>query len=251
MPWVKIDDRAPQHPKLISVSLAARWYWLTSLCYAAQYLTNGLLTEQAAYSLGSTSLITRKQTKDCIAELLRVRLWEETDGGYVIHDYLDYNPSADATRQRRTADKERQRAWRERGGNRDNGVTNGATNDAPVPVPDPVPEGTIFLEKGTDVNNDQRTTEEDNPPLHSDRVHRAKQRGPSPEEASLLVTSLLTPDRRQWAENLGIPEGAQRWAMRIALDYAQPDRGDLESLWLAQCRKMADDNPVEAEQYTI
>jgi hypothetical protein len=38
--------------------------------------------------------MTNTNTKPLVSELVRVGLWEEVEGGYVIHDYTDWQPSA-------------------------------------------------------------------------------------------------------------------------------------------------------------
>ena len=41
MTWVKIDDRLPRHPKMIGLNVNAKWAFIETLCYCAEYLTDG------------------------------------------------------------------------------------------------------------------------------------------------------------------------------------------------------------------
>lgn len=84
MSWLKIDDQFPHHPKLVSISIPARWAYMEGLCYCAQYLTDGFIAD------GQARLIASPKVR---AELLEAVLWHEVKGGISVHDYLDYNPT--------------------------------------------------------------------------------------------------------------------------------------------------------------
>lgn len=91
MPWVKVDDQFQDHPKFLDVSLAAVGLWVAGLAYCSRYLTDGKMSSSAVRRLGGT--------KKLCDELQAVGLWTTTtDGGWQIHDYLQYNPSSDQVR---------------------------------------------------------------------------------------------------------------------------------------------------------
>ena len=143
MSWVRLDDRFYSHRKVMSVSLAARWLYVSALCVANQHSNNGILDQAAQDCL--LVAVGRSGSFDALAaELVSAGLWERhgvTD--YTIHDYLEYQPSDAEQRKERAAAAERQRRFRERrhGGNAtnnasSNGVTNGVENATPsLPVP--------------------------------------------------------------------------------------------------------------------
>lgn len=143
MSWVRLDDRFYSHRKVMSVSLAARWLYVSALCVANQHSNNGILDQAAQDCL--LVAVGRSGSFDVLAaELVSAGLWERhgvTD--YTIHDYLEYQPSDEEQRKERAAAAERQRRFRERrhGGNAtnnasSNGVTNGVENGPPsLPVP--------------------------------------------------------------------------------------------------------------------
>lgn len=81
MSWVKLDDGFPQHPKVIGLSLEARWAYVEGLCYAARYETDGVIPDVIAAN-GPVR-----------AELTASGLWESLENSVGIHDYLVYNPS--------------------------------------------------------------------------------------------------------------------------------------------------------------
>ena len=85
MGWVKLDDGFPHHPKVIGLSDAAVRAYIESLCYAAQYLTDGLVPNPIAAN---------GNLRD---ELVAAGLWERLENSVRVHDYLVYNPSRDET----------------------------------------------------------------------------------------------------------------------------------------------------------
>lgn len=87
MSWYKVDDQSTFHPKVV---LAGNECWgaMTRFgSYSSAYLTNGFVPQNIALSICSEAVIDR---------LVDVNLLDICDGGYAIHDYLDYNPSKDA-----------------------------------------------------------------------------------------------------------------------------------------------------------
>jgi hypothetical protein len=101
--WVRIDDRFTTHPKILVLSMKARWLYLECLCYSAGHLTDGKVPSQlmAAH---------RRE----LAELLHQDLLSKDGDSYLIHDWLDWNPSRQQVMAKREADRERLRIWREK-----------------------------------------------------------------------------------------------------------------------------------------
>jgi hypothetical protein len=81
MGWVRLDDGFSMHPKVVTLSLEARWAYVEALCYAAKYETDGIVPETVA----ANGAVRR--------ELLAAGLWESGTASVVIHDFLIYNPS--------------------------------------------------------------------------------------------------------------------------------------------------------------
>jgi hypothetical protein len=81
--WVRIDDRAMTHPKIIGLSDKAFRLWVWGLAYAQQHLTDGLLPAAAIPA----------RLARAAADLLAKTLWEARGADYQVHDYLDWNDS--------------------------------------------------------------------------------------------------------------------------------------------------------------
>ena len=150
MAWVKIDDQFFMHPKVVAAGRDARDLYLAALTYTAAQLTDGFVPLGALPLAAAMAGV--PDATDLAAVLVRVRLWETTDGGYRIHDYHDYNPTSDEVRGAREA---RSRAGR-RGGRASaaskieaNAQANGQANgeqtlkqmvkQTPTPSPSPSP----------------------------------------------------------------------------------------------------------------
>lgn len=88
MPWVRIDDNAIDHPKILALSDAAFRLWIRGLSHCRRFLTDGKIERAVLSQLPGVS-------KPRIRELLRVGLWEATETGYVVHDYHQWNDSRD------------------------------------------------------------------------------------------------------------------------------------------------------------
>ena len=99
MPWFKLDDSFGAHPKVIHAGNAATGLWVRCATYSAQYLLDGHIPYDVARRYGKPSEI---QT------LLDVGLWQPNGTGYVMPDYLEFNPSKEQVGQERAANRERQ-----------------------------------------------------------------------------------------------------------------------------------------------
>lgn len=120
--WVKISLDLPRHPKMMVVSVPARWLFVELLCYCSEYMTDGVVPEIVAKRLASnivsdtlSNLLNKMPSKVLsitLSEMLSTglsnladRLLEELTGNgdpatlsvegdtYVIHDYLDHQAS--------------------------------------------------------------------------------------------------------------------------------------------------------------
>jgi len=87
MAWVNLDDRYPEHPKIEPLSDGAFRLQTSAICYANHYLTDGHIPAR------KLSGLVPRYRKSYVDELVKVGLWEPTDGGYLLHDYLDWNRS--------------------------------------------------------------------------------------------------------------------------------------------------------------
>lgn len=88
--WVRLDDRFPMHRKLRPITDAAFRLHVSGLCYAALNHTSGKIPRD---DLALVSDV--KRPAKAVLELEARGLWESTDTGWDVHDYLEYNPSAE------------------------------------------------------------------------------------------------------------------------------------------------------------
>jgi hypothetical protein len=87
--WVKLDDRMPEHVKVASLGDRAFRAHIEALCYCAGSLTDGFIPEAVAKR--------RTWTRSAV-ELVAAVLWETTEGGWLIHDYLEHQRSKESAR---------------------------------------------------------------------------------------------------------------------------------------------------------
>lgn len=92
MSWAKIDDQFPDHPKILAVGPLAAWLFVCGLCYCARLLTDGFIPRGQIRRLADVD-----NAPELADRLVECGLWEVCEGGWRIHDYLDYNPSRERT----------------------------------------------------------------------------------------------------------------------------------------------------------
>lgn len=88
MPWVRLDDGYPEHPKVDQVGPLAAWMNVCAWAYCARNLTDGFVPGAQVPRLANV-----KQPAQLAQKLVAARLWECVEGGFQVHDYLAYNPS--------------------------------------------------------------------------------------------------------------------------------------------------------------
>jgi hypothetical protein len=107
MAWIRLDDQIAHHPKFLKAGPIASWLWVNCLGYAQKFLTDGFVPDEALPTLGTVP--DAEQHAD---RLVEIRLLERVSGGYQIHDYLDFNESATAVKERRRLDRVRKESTR-------------------------------------------------------------------------------------------------------------------------------------------
>lgn len=120
MPWVRIDEDFPRHPKIAAVGPLGMALQIAGLCYCNQYLTDGFIPKSVAVTmldLDGISLNGKKAkpqaaSEALIANLVKAGVWDTEAGGYRVHDYHDFQPS----RAEVLAERERNREAGRRGG---------------------------------------------------------------------------------------------------------------------------------------
>jgi hypothetical protein len=170
MTWVRFDDDFASHRKVRRLSDASFRFHVSAVCWASKYLTDGYISRDDAEMLVEYLDEARDPVvlEDVLAELVARGVWHLAShscprcptsdrAGWVIHDYLETNPSAEQVRHKRQQDAERQRRARERGvttnragdvglrpdlsvSRRDGAVSHGGVmRESRLPVPSPTP----------------------------------------------------------------------------------------------------------------
>lgn len=141
MSWVKLDDQFFAHPKIVNLDKDAKLLYLAGLTYCAAQLTDGLI------SAGGLRIVLAMvdAPRRAVMALATAGLWAGVgDGGYQVHDYLQYNPSAEQVKKERAATARRQNTWRETRQEAHTPVhdaTNGVSNAGNNGVTNPVTNG--------------------------------------------------------------------------------------------------------------
>lgn len=103
MTWTKLDDRIRTNRKIMALSFTARWVYVAGLVYCNEQLTDGRIDTFALPSIAAGV----PDIDGVVKELTTVipgfthPLWETIDGGWQIHDFLEFNPSAAQVRAER------------------------------------------------------------------------------------------------------------------------------------------------------
>ena len=106
MAYVKVDDRLPLHPKMLkalTIEPLAFGAYVAGLCHSNLHRTDGFIP-----TLALNSFIHVKQ-RNVVKALTESCLWHATEGGYVIHDYLEHQASSDQILSKLRADSKRKK----------------------------------------------------------------------------------------------------------------------------------------------
>lgn len=97
--------------KIADLSHIAFRLYVLSIVYAGKELTDGEITQRALRSL---VVWVGCPVGKAASELVTAGCWEQTDSGYLIHDYLEHNPSRAEILEFRASNARRQQALRDR-----------------------------------------------------------------------------------------------------------------------------------------
>lgn len=143
MAWVRLDDGFPRHRKVqeLGRDIAAKWLHVVALCYCGEHLTDGLVDEIALRTIINDADIPVSAARRVIPKLVETGLWitHEERSGWLIRDYLDYNPSASSVREKREQARDRMALLRrnQRDVRANTKGTSREVRSAPTPSPSP------------------------------------------------------------------------------------------------------------------
>ena len=137
MTWLKLDDKFPEHRKIRRLNDGAYRLHTTAMAACSKDETDGLVTMA---DLDEMTHSTRLQKY--VPALVEAGLWDVVPGGWMIHDFLDYNPSHADLNAKRDADRQRQQRLRDARDARSHGKSNASVSDRTpdrTPNPDETP----------------------------------------------------------------------------------------------------------------
>jgi hypothetical protein len=130
MTWAKVDDGFWCHPKVVGLPLEAIGVWALALSWCSKNLTDGAIPRRLVKAM--------EWPETAVDELVAEGLWEETDRGWLVHDYLDFNPSKSDVDAAKDSQRKRTAKFRDRRKRKDvshsNAFCNGVGNAPPDPV---------------------------------------------------------------------------------------------------------------------
>lgn len=153
MPWVKFCDNFDDHHKVIQAGPLATRLFISGVVYSGRHLTDGFLAESVWSRIGfqtATHVIAQLGSNMSAVDLqqkltdalINANLLEQVEGGYQIHDYLDWNPSSASIATKRSKDAKRKRGQKIRKTSTRNPRGLRTISSAPEPDPEPEPIST-------------------------------------------------------------------------------------------------------------
>lgn len=143
--FVKLDPRFVFHRKAVQVGPFGRLLYVSALGYCVETLSDGFIPSRVT---SRVSDVDDPDPQASVTALVAAGLWLEVEGGYQVHDYLEWQQSAADVEKHREDGRIRQQRKRNRDASR---VTNGVTN-ADVTRADKIREDKIstpIVPKGT------------------------------------------------------------------------------------------------------
>lgn len=256
MAWVRLDDRFLTNPKVLRAGRDARDFYLAGLFYSAGELTDGRVPREVLPHLAHVAGVATKKADDLAGILVGVGLWENEPPDFQIHDYLQYQPSADQVRaerangSRRVADwRTRRAAYKKEGSNagvtplqaRHKAVSNAPSNADVTPAPSPTPITSANAEDAPKANRKSKPTptgppksaaverfcQADEIPLHLMVEDRTALNAAS-QSAQEVYEAYRDAYRGRWGgkwlrENLSVRRVLGRWASYMAWKTGEPE----------------------------
>ncbi|MFB7866969.1 hypothetical protein [Streptomyces sp. NPDC056069] len=190
MPWVRLDDRFPTHRKVALLSDRAFRLYVSALCWSSENLTEGRILEK------ELPLVARvRGHKAAAAELESAGLWDRAEVGWVIHDFLVYNPDRARVQADRQANAARQQAFRDRKKAEKEAARSGDSNaqrNGVTPDPDSASDDTTDARRRHDGDtNAQRTDQTNQSSSQVSEFRNGVSNGtPSPSPSQVLPTGV-------------------------------------------------------------
>lgn len=132
MSWFKVGDRVHAHPKVLAAGNSALGLWTRCGSWSSDHLTDGFVPTEIVKNYGSR----RDRERLLLVGMLEPGTHGQYGAGYLVHDYLECNPSRLTVLAERAKTARRKADWKARHGGQEqlwpdddggNAVPNGAT----------------------------------------------------------------------------------------------------------------------------
>jgi hypothetical protein len=118
--WLKLDDKFGDHPKVIGLTDRQFRVHMLALLYCARHETDGALPAE---------WVRARCVKADREALITAGLWEPKQNGWRLHDWLDWNRSAEQAKLEREQTRQRVARWRQQRQQPDTGDVTGDDGD--------------------------------------------------------------------------------------------------------------------------
>lgn len=126
MSWLRLDDAMGEHRKtrrlLRKAGLEPLGLHTLAMLHASRYLTDGFIEDEYVEEILDIARIRGGRRAAVVGALEQSGQWERVEGGWRLHDYLDYNPTRAHVEEQRRKDADRKAAGR-------NGRSGGSPQD--------------------------------------------------------------------------------------------------------------------------
>ena len=201
MPWLRVDDGLFLHPKWLATPSSARGLWITALSYCGNQSNGGIIPSALLPVLGGTE-------KDA-SDLVQSGLWIAIDGGWQIHNFVEYNDAS--TPQAKTARSEKRSEAGRRAGLASAAARQRLGNDS----------STISNDAST---IDQRFSTNGQRPSTNGQRFSTPSPSPSPSPSPTYTDTLDVDNARAGARSQTLIERRRLKSMDSELDRPQPQR---------------------------
>jgi len=104
MPWANLDDHFHDNPKVLETPLPGVGLYAIGLSYCSAHMTDGFIPQAVVRGIRGWTTAARMLTDR--------KLWEPVEGGFRVHDYLQWNRSRAQVLADRAAAADRKRMSR-------------------------------------------------------------------------------------------------------------------------------------------
>ena len=100
--WVAIELDFIDNPKILEVGAMGGWAHLKAIVYCARHRTDGFLSDAAVWTiLHDDPQLAEEADNGLVASMCQANLWHRVSNGYMVHDYLEHQGSAETMREKR------------------------------------------------------------------------------------------------------------------------------------------------------